>query len=125
MTARRLKHCECTADVRAEIRFRLLDRRNDVRARRKMKDSLRARASRIDRSLVGNIGFDDFQPRVPVMLPKICAPADDKAIEDADAPAFVDQTINEMTADETCAASDQIQNFLADFPLFGLPTRPA
>jgi hypothetical protein len=71
-----------------------------------MKDSLRAHTGGIDHSLVGNIGLDDFQPWISVMLLKIGAPADHKAIEDANAPALVDQTVDEVTPDEACTASD-------------------
>ena len=52
------------------------------------------------------------------MLLKIGAPADDETVEDAHVPASVDQAIDEMAADEACAARYKIDhNILADGPI--------
>ena len=58
-----------------------------------------------------------------MVLLKIGAPADDEAIEHAYMPAFVDQPIDKMTSDKTCAASYEIQSFLAGCPILVVPAQ--
>ena len=65
--------------------------------RREMEHALRASRGRVDRGFVGNVRFDDLQPRVAMMLLKIGALADDEAIEDAHVLTSADQPIDEMT----------------------------
>ena len=122
---RRLENGECAIHVRAKIRFGLLDGRNDVGARREMEHALHARASRVDRGLIGNVRFDNFQPRIAMMLLKVGAPADDEAVEDAHAPALVYQAIDEMTADETRAACHQIDHNVLSNPMTLIVPAPA
>ena len=118
MAARCLENNECAIHICAKISLGLLDGRNNVRTRREMEHALRARRRGVDRCFVGNVRFDNFQPRVAVMLLKIGTPADDETVEDAHVPSSVDQPIDEMTADETCAAGDKIDhNILADGPV--------
>ena len=118
MAARRFEHCECAIHIRAKICLGLLDGWNDVRTRREMEHALRASRGGFDRGFVRNVRFDDLQTRVALMLLKIGTPADDEAIEDAHVPAPLDQPIDEMTADETCAARYKIDhNTLADGPV--------
>ena len=72
-----------------------------------MEHALGASRGRVDGGFVRNVRFDNLQPRVAMVLLKIGAPADDEAIEDAHVPAFVDQPIDEVTSDKTCAAQLQ------------------
>ena len=118
MAARCLENSECAIHICAKIRLGLLDGRNNVRTRGEMEHALRTRRRRVDRGLVGNVCFDDLQPRVAVMLLKIGTPADNETVEDAHVPSSVDQPIDEMTADESCAAGYKIDhNKLADGPV--------
>jgi hypothetical protein len=87
-----------------------------------MEHSFRARAGRIDCGFVGNVGFDDFQPRIAVMLLKIGTPADDETIQHADVPAVGDQTIDKVTSNKARAASYQIHSLPADRPMLASST---
>jgi hypothetical protein len=100
----RLKHDEGAIDVGAEIGLRLLDRRHDVGARRQMEGPFRPCAGGHDGSAVGDVGLDNFQERIIVVLSQIVTPADDEVVEHANAPSARDQPVNEVTANEPSAA---------------------
>lgn len=108
MAARGLEHRERAIDVGAEVGFRLLNRRNDVSARRKMKNSFRVRTRPIDRMHIANIRLDDLKARIAVVLFQIAAPTDNEVVQDADLAALVDQPIDKMASDEARTARDQI-----------------
>jgi hypothetical protein len=57
-----------------------------------------------------------------VMLLKVGAPADDKAVEDAHVPSLVDQTIDKVTSNKARAASYQIHSLPADRPMLASST---
>lgn len=88
MPASGFKYAEGAVHVRTEIGFRFLDRRNDIGACSKMKNSLHACDTSCHGGGVGNIGFDDVQMRISVMLFKVSRPADDKIVDHADAAAL-------------------------------------
>ena len=115
MAARGLEHRERAIDIGAKIGFRLLNRRNDVSARRKMENSFRARTRRIDGTHIGNIGLDDLKARIAVVLLQIAAPADNEIVEDANMAALVDQPIDKMASDEARTPCDQIKHRPREF----------
>ena len=74
VAARGLEHRKRAINIGAKICFRLLDRGNDVGASRKMENPFGIRARRIDGAHIGNVGLDDLEPRIAVVLVQIsCA----------------------------------------------------
>ena len=59
-------------------------------------------------SRIGDIGFDDLQPRIAGVLLEIGAAADDETVEHPDRPAFGKQTIDEVAADKAAAACHKV-----------------
>ena len=123
MAARGFKYCERPINVGAKISFGLLNRWNDVGSRRKMENAFDTCARRIDRANIGNVGLDNIQSRIALVLFQIAAPADNKVVEDTNVTTFVDQTIDKMASDKACAASYEIQSFLAGCPILVVPAQ--
>ena len=121
---RGLENCKCAINIRAKICLGLLNGRNDVCTGGQMEYALNVSAGQVDCSFVGNISFDDFQPWVAVMLLKVGAPADDKAVEDAHVPSLVDQTIDKVTSNKPRAASYQIHSYPTDRPMLASSSTP-
>jgi hypothetical protein len=121
---RGLENCKCAINIRAKVCLRLLNGWNDVCTRGQMEYALNVSAGQVDCSFVGNISFDDFQPWVAVMLLKVGAPANDKAVEDAHVPSLVDQPIDKVTSNKARAASYQIQRFSRQPSDVGLSAPP-
>jgi hypothetical protein len=58
------------------------------------------------RGLVGDIGFDDTQAWISIVLLEVSVPADNQIVEHADRAALGKQAINEVASDETGATRD-------------------
>ena len=105
-----LKNREGPIDVGPKVSLRLLDRRYDIGSGCKVKDSFRPGARHINGTHISNVGLDDLESRISVELLQIAAPADRKIVEHANATAFSNQPVNEMTSDEARPARHQVKH---------------
>src|SRR5262249_5714877 len=101
---------ESAVDIGMEVRVRLLNRRDDVGARRKVKYVVGSRASPAHGAFVGDISFDDPHAGVAFVPAKITAAPDHEAVEHTDRPALGDEAIDQMASDEACPSRDDVES---------------
>jgi hypothetical protein len=58
---------------------------------------------------ISNVAFNDLEPWIAVVLCQIGPAADNKIVEDPNAPALIDEPVDKMAADKSGAASNEVQ----------------
>ncbi len=101
-----LEHGDGAVDVRAVIDERLLDGGHDVRKRRNVKDPVDALEMRRDAACVADVDLLDRQPGIRRDVREILRAPGAHVVEDVDAAAVGEQTLDEMAADEPGAAGN-------------------
>ncbi len=89
------------------IADRIFDRRHDVRQAGKMEDAVDAGKMRLDAVEIGNVGFDDAQALVAVMLLQIARLAIGEVVDDPNDMPIGEKAVRQVAADETGAAADE------------------
>jgi hypothetical protein len=71
-----------------------------------VENTVHAFAGRVDGAVIRNIGLDDLQVRIAVVLRQIGATADNKAVKHTDATAFLQKAIDKVAANKAATARD-------------------
>jgi hypothetical protein len=108
MPTRRLEGREGAVDVGAKISIRQFDRRHDIGAPGQVKNPISTLARGLDRCGIGNIGNYDLKPVPAEVLLQIGSASDGKVVDDPHPPPGLDQSVDEVAADKTRSACDNI-----------------
>ena len=73
-----------------------------------MKDPIGTLARCFNRFAIGDVGVDDLKASLFPMVPQIGLTTDGKVVDDPHPPAFGDQPIDEVTADEAGPARNDV-----------------